>query len=126
MVAAGKSGLSQTITSAIGDQWITDLNQLSRLNPLAADVRFRQASRNVKREAKSQFGNWLERSAGQIVDPDTIFDCHVKRIHEYKRQLLMALRIVVLYNPAPRKPKHRDVPQNVLLRRQSCARLSVR
>jgi starch phosphorylase len=51
-----------------------------------------------KREAKVQFANWLKRTSGQIVDPDTIFDCQVKRIHEYKRQLLNALRIVVMYN----------------------------
>jgi starch phosphorylase len=90
--------LSRVITVAIGDKWITDLNQLSRLKPLAADKSFRDAFRKAKRDAKSQFADWLRLSAGQTIDPDTIFDCHVKRFHEYKRQMLMALRIVVLYN----------------------------
>jgi starch phosphorylase len=90
--------LSGAITSAIGDRWITDLSQLSRLKPLAADRSFRELVRKAKREAKWRFAEWLTWSSGQTVDPDTIFDCHVKRIHEYKRQLLMALRIVVLYN----------------------------
>ncbi len=89
---------SRAITDAIGDKWITDLNQLSKLKPLAADQNFRDAFRKAKRDSKSQFADWLRHSAGQAVDPDTIFDCHVKRFHEYKRQMLMALRIVVLYN----------------------------
>ena len=63
----------------------------------------------AKREAKVQFADWLKSTTGQVVDPDTIFDCQVKRIHEYKRQLLNALRIVVLYNrlrenPGPEMP----------------------
>jgi len=89
---------SQAITDAIGDKWITDLDQLSKLKPLAADQNFRDAFRKAKRNSKSQFADWLRSSSGQAVDPDTIFDCHVKRFHEYKRQMLMALRIVVLYN----------------------------
>src|SRR5438874_4652386 len=56
------------------------------------------AVRNAKREAKAQFAYWLKSSSGVTVDPDSIFDCQIKRIHEYKRQLLNALRIVVLYN----------------------------
>ena len=103
--------LSQTITSAIGDRWITDLSQLGRLKPLAADESFRYAFRQAKRDAKWQFAHWLERSAGQIVDPDTIFDCHVKRIHEYKRQLLMALRIVVLYQRLRENPNLEMLPR---------------
>jgi len=103
--------LSQAITDAIGDQWITDLSQLSRLKPLATDRSFRDAFRKAKRHAKWQFADWLRSSSGQTVDPDTIFDCHVKRIHEYKRQLLMALRIVVLYN------RLRENPERKMLRR---------
>jgi len=90
--------LSRVITEAIGDRWVTDLSELGRLKPLAGDISFRAAVRKAKREAKWQFADWLRWSSGQTVDPDTIFDCQVKRIHEYKRQLLNALRIVVLYN----------------------------
>jgi starch phosphorylase len=103
--------LSQAITGAIGDEWITDLTQLRRLKPLAADVSFRTAFRKAKREAKWQFADWLRWSSGQTVDPDTIFDCHVKRIHEYKRQLLMALRIVALYNRLRENPELKMLPR---------------
>jgi starch phosphorylase len=96
--------LSRTITEAIGDGWITDLTQLSRLKPLAADASFRDAFRKAKREAKWHFADWLRWSSGQTVDPDTIFDSQVKRLHEYKRQMLMALRIVVLYNRLRENP----------------------
>ena len=97
--------LSQTITEAIGDGWITDLNQLRKLKPVADDKRFRDSFLKAKREAKVQFTDWLKSTTGQIVDPDTIFDCQMKRIHEYKRQLLNALRIVVLYNRLRENPE---------------------
>jgi starch phosphorylase len=90
--------LASAITDAIGDGWVTDLGQLSKLKPLAGDNAFRGELRKAKRDAKSNFADWLKSTSGQIVDPDTIFDCQIKRIHEYKRQLLNALRIVVLYN----------------------------
>jgi len=90
--------LARTITGAIGDGWITDLSELSRLRPLAEDQGFRDAFRKAKGEAKARFTDWLRAATGQAVDPETLFDCQVKRIHEYKRQLLNALRIVVLYN----------------------------
>jgi len=89
---------SRAITDAIGDKWIADLNELNKLRALANDVSFRDTFRMAKRDAKSQFADWLRSFSGQAVDPETIFDCHVKRFHEYKRQMLMALRIVVLYN----------------------------
>jgi starch phosphorylase len=96
--------LAATITDAIGDGWVTDLGQLRELEPLAEDKAFRDAFRKAAHEAKSHFADWLKASTGQTVDPDTIFDCQVKRIHEYKRQLLNALRIVVLYNRLRRNP----------------------
>jgi starch phosphorylase len=90
--------LARTITEAIGDDWITDLSQLSRLKPLAADRAFRDKFREATRQTKVRFADWLKSKFGVTVDPDSIFDSQVKRIHEYKRQLLNALRIVVLYN----------------------------
>ena len=90
--------LAHAITEAIGDGWITDLGELERLRPLADDRGFRDGFRAAKRAAKSAFAEWLRTTWGLAVDPDTIFDSQVKRIHEYKRQLLNALRIVVLYN----------------------------
>jgi starch phosphorylase len=97
-------GLSDVITNAIGNGWITDLDELKRLKPLAGDKGFRDAFRKAKRDAKWKFADWLRWNSGQTVDPDTIFDCQVKRIHEYKRQLLNALRIVVLYNRLRENP----------------------
>jgi len=103
--------LSRAITGVIGDKWITDLSQLSGLKPFAADRSFRNTFLQVKREAKSQFADWLKRSSGLTVNPDTIFDCHIKRIHEYKRQMLMALRIVVLYNRLRANPDLEMAPR---------------
>ena len=96
--------LSKLITDAIGDGWISELSQLSKLKKLAADSAFRDGFRKAKRGAKRQFCDWFKRSAGQVLDPDTIFDCQVKRIHEYKRQLLNALRVIVLYNRLRENP----------------------
>jgi glycogen phosphorylase len=90
--------LSGVIREAIGDGWITDLSQLGRLKPLAEDAAFRAEVRSAKREAKMSFAAWLNSACDMAVDPLSIFDCQVKRIHEYKRQLLNALHIVVLYN----------------------------
>ena len=97
--------LSQTITDAIGNGWMTDLSQLKKLKPLADDQALRYAFLKAKREAKSQFADWLKRTTGETVDPDSIFDCQIKRIHEYKRQLLNAVRVVVLYNRLRENPK---------------------
>ena len=103
--------LAQTITDAIGDTWISDLDQLHNLKRFAEDTGFRDAVRKAKREAKTQFSNWLKTTSGQALDPDTIFDSQVKRIHEYKRQLLNALRIVVLYNRLREKPSLAMAPR---------------
>ncbi len=107
-------GLARAITEAIGEGWITDLGELARLKPLADDRGFREAFHAAKRAAKSAFTDWLRSSSGQTVDPDTIFDCHVKRIHEYKRQLLNALRIVVLYNRLRANPSLEMTPRTFL------------
>ena len=103
--------LAATITSAIGDGWITDLAQLRRLAPLASDAGFLDAFRTAKRAAKARFADWLRSSAGLTVDPETIFDSQVKRIHEYKRQLLNGLRIVVLYNRLRENPRLSMTPR---------------
>jgi starch phosphorylase len=106
--------LAATITEVIGDGWITDLAQLSKLKRLADDPGFRDAFRQAKRKAKVQFADWLKAATRQAVDPDTIIDCQVKRIHEYKRQLLNALRVVVLYNRLRENP-NREMPRRTFL-----------
>jgi starch phosphorylase len=90
--------LSGLITDAIGDNWVTDLGQLRRLLPLADDAGFRTRFRGANQAAKERFVGWLKATTGQVVDPNSIFDSQIKRIHEYKRQLLNALHIIVLYN----------------------------
>jgi glycogen phosphorylase len=97
--------LAELITDAIGSAWITDLDQLTRLKPFANNADFLDKFMRVKRESKRLCAEWIKMKFGFGVDPETIFDCHIKRIHEYKRQLLNALRIVVLYNRLRSDPK---------------------
>ena len=101
--------LAATISAAIGDSWIVDLAQLQKLRPLATDAAFRAEVRKAQRACKARFADWVKRHTEVTVDPDTIFDCQVKRIHEYKRQLLNALRIVVLYDRLRENP-NLDMP----------------
>src|SRR6266702_3284738 len=103
--------LAKAITEVIGDRWTTDLSQPNNLKPFAEDRGFREAFLASKREAKAQFANWLKSTSGQTVDSATIFDCQVKRIHEYKRQLLNALRIVVIYNRLRENPDMNIAPR---------------
>jgi len=103
--------MASAITEVIGERWITDLSQLNELKSFAADHSFREVFLKSKKEAKVQFANWLKTTSGQIVDPNTIFDCQIKRIHEYKRQLLNALRIVVVYNRLRENPDLNMVPR---------------
>jgi len=97
--------LARVITRAIGDGWITDLSELGKLKSLVDDKGILDGFKKAKREAKSHFADWLKSDSGETVDPDSIFDCQIKRIHEYKRQLLNALRVVALYNRLRENPK---------------------
>jgi starch phosphorylase len=90
--------LAELISATIGDGWITDLSQLRQLQSHVGDSAFRDAFRKAKRTAKTRFGNWLRRASGTTADPDSIFDSQIKRIHEYKRQLLNVLHIIILYD----------------------------
>lgn len=103
--------LSGVITDAIGDGWITDLSELSQLKKLADDRQFQDAFLKAKRQSKSQFAQWLKTTSGQSVDPNGMFDSQVKRLHEYKRQLLNALRVVVLYNRLRENPNQTMAPR---------------
>ena len=87
-------GLSKLVTDSIGDGWITQLDQLLQIEPLAEDAAFRDDFRRIKRECKVSLADLIRRTNNTRVDPDSMFDVQVKRIHEYKRQLLNALRII--------------------------------
>jgi glycogen phosphorylase len=83
--------LSALITEAIGPGWLTELSRLKKLEPLAEDPRFRQRFREVKQANKDALAGWLQHTHGLAVDPTTMFDLQIKRIHEYKRQHLLLL-----------------------------------
>jgi starch phosphorylase len=103
--------LSRLFTEAIGDGWVADLGQLRRLLPLADDAAFRKRFRKAKQADKERFVSWLKAATGQAVEPNTIFDSQIKRIHEYKRQLLNVLHIIVLYNRLREQPDRAGPPR---------------
>jgi starch phosphorylase len=104
--------LSRLVTEALGGEaWVADLERLRALDPLADDPAFREKFRAARREAKARFSDWLRATSGVAVDPDSIFDSQIKRIHEYKRQLLNVLHIVVLYNRLRTNPNLDLVPR---------------
>jgi starch phosphorylase len=90
-------GLAALITEAIGDSWTTRLDELRRLAPLAEDQIFRTEWAALKRVNKAVLTDRARKRFGFDLDPDTLFDCQVKRIHEYKRQLLNALHVIALW-----------------------------
>jgi starch phosphorylase len=98
--------LSRLLNRTVGTDWVTDMSKLRQLLPLASDAGFRKEFRDAKREAKVAFASWLKTSQNETVDPDSIFDSQVKRIHEYKRQLLNVLHIIVLYNRVRHDPNY--------------------
>jgi starch phosphorylase len=106
--------LANNITEAIGDGWITDLSQLRRLTPFADDKAFRVAFLKAKRDSRVRFSDWLKSTSGVSINPDTIFDSQIKRIHEYKRQLLNALRVVIDYNKLRQNPDLDIAPRTFL------------
>ncbi len=106
--------LSRLISSVIGDGWIRDLSQLKNLIPFADDAEFRTKWSNTKLENKKRLARYILRKIGFGVNPQTLFDVHVKRMHEYKRQLLNLLHVVTLYNRIKADPSAGHVPRTVL------------
>lgn len=106
-------GLSALVTDAIGEGWVTDLSQLEDILSLADDSAFREGVRNAKRAAKTRFIDWLRSTTGEKVDPDSLFDVQIKRIHEYKRQLLNLLHVLVLYRRLRENPGFDMPPRTV-------------
>ncbi len=104
-VALSNPRLASLITRAIGDGWLHELEQLERLEPLADDAAFRAEWRETKLENKRVLAAMLRRRTSIVVDPASLFDIQVKRIHEYKRQHLSVLHIVDLYRRIIADPK---------------------
>jgi starch phosphorylase len=97
--------LSQFISRAIGDDWIRNLEQLRRLEPMTEDAQFRAEWRDIKRSNKRALAAIIRERTGVTVDPAAIFDVHVKRIHEYKRQHLNILHVIGLYHRLKTDPR---------------------
>jgi starch phosphorylase len=106
--------LAKLLTGAAGDGWVTNLSSLRKIDPLADDAAFRDSFLATKRAAKARFVDWIKATAGVALDPDTLFDVQIKRIHEYKRQLLNALQVVIRYNRLREDPTLDPPPVTVL------------
>ena len=106
--------LAGLITGFIGDGWITHLDQLGELKKFAADPDFQERFRRVKQANKVALAKIIERKLGIKVDPTSMFDVQIKRIHEYKRQLLNLLHVVTLYNRIRANPAVDRVPRTVI------------
>lgn len=102
--------LSELISERIGDGWLTRLDELARLEDFIDEPEFRQAWRAMKKANKVQLADFIEGRLGLPVDADSMFDVMVKRLHEYKRQLLKTLHIIHLYQRLKRDPSARQLP----------------
>ncbi len=107
-------GLSQLISEHIGEGWKKQLEQLQQLEPLAEQPEFRARFRAIKRGNKERLATMIDRRLGISVNTDSLFDVQVKRIHEYKRQLLNVLHVITLYNRIRRNPAVETVPRTVI------------
>ncbi|WP_245184605.1 glycogen/starch/alpha-glucan phosphorylase [Halomonas salinarum] len=108
-------GLRDLLSETIGDDWVADLDALERLKPLADDAAFRARWRDVKRDAKVRLAELVARKCDVQFDPDMMFDVQVKRIHEYKRQLLNVLHVIHLYDRIRRGDTEGLQPRCVLI-----------
>ncbi len=103
--------LSGLISSEIGTGWVADLEQLTALKPKTNDAEFLEKFRAAKHANKVALSNWLKTQYGHTVDPDAMFDIQIKRIHEYKRQLMNLLETVALWNEMRDEPGRDWVPR---------------
>jgi starch phosphorylase len=106
--------LAQLITDNIGESWVTHLDELKKLEKFASDKAFLDSLAKIKRANKEVLSNYVMKSLGVKFDPDAIFDVQVKRLHEYKRQLLLVLYIIIFYNRLINDPKYDPVPRSFI------------
>ena len=107
-------GLTKLLEETIGDGFKTDASELKKLEKFVDDKTVQTAAAKVKRENKVIFANYLQKSTGQVIDPDSIFDCQVKRMHEYKRQHLNALNIAAEYLYLKNNPNAEFTPKTYI------------
>lgn len=113
--------LAEWITSKIGDSWLTDLSQLSKLKPLTTDTIAQRQFMDIKKKNKLRLAEYIAKHNQTVVDPDTIFDIHSKRLHEYKRQLMNILHIIYLYNKLKENPNMDFVPRTFIFGAKAAA-----
>lgn len=106
--------LTAIIRSRIGERWLTEHQAIAEIAPSADDSRFRAAFRAVRRENKHELADLVARECGIAINVDSLFDVHVKRIHEYKRQILKALHVIALYARIRHNPSANPVPRTVI------------
>ncbi|XP_073729573.1 glycogen phosphorylase, liver form [Misgurnus anguillicaudatus] len=108
-------GLADLIAEAIGEEFVKDLNLLQNLNNVVDDDTFIRDVSKVKQDNKLKFAQYLEKVYKVDINPSSLFDVHVKRIHEYKRQLLNCLHVITMYNRIKRNPNKPFVPRTVII-----------
>ena len=107
-------GLSELITEKIGENWITNLTELKKLDNFVDDEAFRKKWNKVQRQNKIRLAEYIHRKLKTEVNTDSLFDVQVKRLHEYKRQLLNALHAITLYNRIKANPDAEVVPRTII------------
>ena len=117
----GNPLLAQWVTDHIGDEWITDLSQISKLKVYADDEKARQEFMNIKYQNKVRLAKYIQEHNGVTVDPRSIFDVQVKRLHEYKRQLLNILHVMYLYNKIKEHPDMEFYPRTFIFGAKAAA-----
>ena len=110
----GNPLLADWVTSKIGDEWITDLPHIAKLKIYVEDEKCQQEFMNIKYQNKIRLAKYIREHNGIEVNPRSIFDCQVKRLHEYKRQLLSILHVMYLYNQIKRHPDMDIVPRTFI------------
>ena len=113
-IAVSNPEQTALVTSKIGDGWIGDLDQVRQLEKFADDAAFRADWRKVQRDVKARLGRYIKANNGLTVDPDSMFDSQVKRIHEYKRQHLNVLHIITLYQRLKNNPNLEITPRTFI------------
>ena len=113
-LALSNPALSRLITRKIGEGWVKNLEELRRLEDFAEDMGFQQDWRRVKLENKQALAVIIQKRTGVAVDPESLFDIQVKRLHEYKRQHLNVLHIITLYNRLKRHPELEITPRTFI------------
>lgn len=108
-------GLAEVIAERIGEDYITDLDQLKKLLDFVNDDALIRDIAKIKQENKLKFARYLESEYKVSINPNSMFDIHVKRIHEYKRQLLNVLHVITLYNRIKKDPSKQWVPRTVMI-----------